>query len=134
MSKLSDIEGISDADILKLEEAGINTLEKLLQTASEKKGREDLAEKTGISEAFVLEWVKRADLARIKGINTQYADLLEFCGVDTVPELAQRRADHLHAKIVEVNDAKNLVKRVPALSHVNDWIAHAKELPRIINY
>ncbi len=134
MSKLSDIEGISDADILKLEEAGINTLEKLLQTASEKKGREDLAEKTGISEAFVLEWVKRADLARIKGINTQYADLLEFCGVDTVPELAQRRADHLHAKIVEVNDAKNLVKRVPALSHVDDWIAHAKELPRIINY
>lgn len=81
-----------------------------------------------------MKWVNRADLARIKGVSTQYADLLEFSGVDTVPELAQRRADNLHAKMVEVNDERNLVKRVPALSQVEDWIAQAKEMPRVINY
>ncbi|NOR79748.1 MAG: DUF4332 domain-containing protein, partial [Methyloprofundus sp.] len=57
------------------------------------------------------------------------ADLLECAGVDTVPELAQRRADNLHAKMMEANDEKKLVRKVPALSQVEDWVAQAKELP-----
>ncbi len=134
MSKLSDIEGIGAAYSSKLEEVGINTLEALLNAGSEKKGRKEIADNTGISEKLVLNWINRADLARVKGISTQYADLLEFAGVDTVPELAQRRADNLHAKMVEVNDEKNLVRKVPALSQVEDWVAQAKELPRVVNY
>ncbi len=134
MAKLSDIEGIGDVYSTKLEEAGINTLEKLLEAGSEKKGRKGIAEKTGISEKLLLNWVNRADLARIKGISTQYADLLEFAGVDTVPELAQRRADNLHAKMIEINDEKSLVRKVPAISQVEDWVAQAKELPRVVNY
>ena len=73
-------------------------------------------------------------MARVKGISTQYADLLECAGVDTVPELAQRRADNLHAKMVEVNGEKNLARKVPALSQVEDWVAQAKGLPRVVNY
>ena len=134
MSKLSDIEGIGAAYSSKLEEIGINTLEALLNAGSEKKGRKEIADNTGISEKLVLNWINRADLARVKGISTQYADLLEFAGVDTVPELAQRRADNLHAKMLEVNDEKNLVRKVPALSQVEDWVAQAKELPRVVNY
>jgi len=134
MSKLSDIEGIGAAYSSKLEEVGINTLEALLNAGSEKKGRKEIADNTGISEKLVLNWINRADLARVKGISTQYADLLEFAGVDTVPELAQRRADNLHAKMLEVNDEKNLVRKVPALSQVEDWVAQAKELPRVVNY
>ena len=114
--------------------AGINTLEHLLEAGSEKKGRKDIADKAGISEKLVLNWINRADLARVKGISTQYADLLEFAGVDTIPELAQRRADNLHAKMVEVNDEMNLVRKVPALSQVEDWVAQAKEFPRVVNY
>jgi hypothetical protein len=34
------------------------------------------------------------------------ADLLEAAGVDTVPELAQRKAENLHAIMKEVNDQK----------------------------
>jgi len=134
MSKLSDIEGIGAVYSAKLEEAGITTLEHLLEAGSEKKGRKEIAENAGISEKLVLNWINRADLARVKGISTQYADLLEFAGVDTVPELAQRRADNLHAKVVEVNDEKNLVRKVPALSQVEDWVAQAKGLPRVVNY
>lgn len=134
MSKLSDIEGIGEVYSAKLEDEGINTLEQLLKAGSERKGRKDIAEKTGISEKLVLNWINRADLARVKGISTQYADLLECAGVDTVPELAQRRADNLHAKMVEVNEEKNLVRKVPALSQVVDWVAQAKGLPRVVNY
>lgn len=63
-----------------------------------------------------------------------YADLLENAGVDTVPELAQRNVANLQAKMVEVNEAKNLVRQVPSLSQVESWVAQAKELPRVITH
>lgn len=134
MAKLSEIEGIGAAYSEKLQAAGINTQEQLLSTCCEKKGRKDISEKTGISEKLVLNWVNRADLARIKGVSTQYADLLECAGVDTVPELAQRNADNLQAKMAEVNEAKNLVRKVPTATQVQDWVDQAKQLPRAINY
>jgi len=60
--------------------------------------------------------------------------LLEHAGVDTVPELAQRRADNLHKKMVEVNEAKKLVRALPSESTVAKWVEQAKELPRAISY
>ena len=134
MSRLSDIEGIGEVYSAKLEDAGISTLEALLEAGSERKERKEIAENAGISEKLVLKWINRADLARVNGISTQYADLLEVAGVDTVPELAQRRADNLHATVTEVNDNIKLVRKVPALSQVENWIAQAKKLPRVVNY
>ena len=134
MSKLSDIEGIGDAYSAKLAESGITSLENLLKTCCEKKGRKELAEKSGISEKLILNWVNRADLARISGVSTQYADLLECAGVDTVPELAQRNAENLQAKMAEVNDDKNLVRKVPSATQVQDWVGQAKKLPRVVTH
>jgi len=134
VTKLSDIEGIGEAYSEKLMEAGIGSLEKLLEICCEKKARKETAEKTGISEKLILNWVNRADLSRVKGVSTQYADLLECAGVDTVPELAQRNAANLQAKMAEVNEEKNLVRQVPSESQVESWVAQAKELPRVINH
>ncbi len=134
MTHLSEIEGIGAAYDEKLKEAGINSIEQLLEIGCEKKGRKEIAEKTGISEKLILNWVNRADLTRINGVSTQYADLLEHAGVDTVPELAQRKPENLHAKMQEVNDAKNLVRKTPSLSQVEDWVTQAKELPRVVTH
>ncbi len=134
MAKLSDIEGIGEAYSAKLTEAGITSLEKLLELCCDKKGRKQIAESTGISEKLILNWVNRADLARVKGISTQYADLLECAGVDTVPELAQRNPENLLAKMTEVNEEKNLVRKLPSVSQVEDWVKQAKELPRAITH
>ncbi len=134
MSKLSDIEGIGEKYAAKLKDAGVGSLEKLLEMGAEKKGRKDIAEKSGLSEKQILNWVNRADLSRIKGVSTQYADLLECAGVDTVPELGQRNAENLHAKMVEVNEDKKLVRQVPGASQVEDWVKQAKDLPRAVNY
>jgi len=134
MTKLSEIEGIGETYSAKLTDAGITSIENLLEVCSEKKGRKELAEKADISEKLILNWANRADLSRVKGISTQYADLLEFAGVDTVPELAQRNAENLHAKMVEVNEEKSLVRQLPSVSQVEAWVAQAKELPRAINY
>lgn len=134
MTKLATIEGIGDVYAAKLEAAEINTVAQLLEKGQKPSGRKALVEATGISSKLILKWINRADLARVKGISTQYADLLEFSGVDTVPELAQRNAENLHAKMAEVNEERALVRQLPALTNVQDWIAQAKELPRAIEY
>jgi len=36
--------------------------------------------------------------------------------------------------MAEVNAAKDLVRRLPVLSQVEEWVKQAKELPRIIEY
>ena len=109
-------------------------MEQLLDKGQKPAGRKAIAETTGISSKLILKWINRADLSRVKGISTQYADLLELSGVDTAPELAQRNAENLHAKMLEVNEEKALVRQLPALKSVQDWIAQAKELPRAIEY
>lgn len=134
MSKLSSIEGVGEAYEAKLHEAGIKSVEKLLEAGAHKKDRIALAEKSGISEKLVLKWVNHADLFRIKGIAGEYAELLEAAGVDTVVELAGRNADNLANKVVEVNAEKELVRKVPTLDQIEDWIAQAKKLPRAVFY
>ena len=134
MSALIDIEGIGEAYAAKLKEVGATTQEKLLDAGSTPKGRKELAEKTGISDALILKWVNHCDLARIKGIGAEYSELLEAAGVDTVPELAGRKPENLYAKIVEVNPAKKLVRNLPVLKQVEDWVSQAKSLPRSVNY
>ncbi len=134
MAKLSDIEGLGGKNAEKLKAAGVTTLEKLLDTCCTKKGRKDVAGKTGINEKTILIWVNKADLSRIKGIATQYGDLLKYAGVDTVAELAQRNPDNLHAKMVEENEDGILVKKLPSAKQVGDWVAQAKALPRKVTY
>ncbi|VAW84484.1 hypothetical protein MNBD_GAMMA16-1616 [hydrothermal vent metagenome] len=132
MTKLSKIEGIGDIYAEKLKGAGIASIENLLDVCCEKKGRKKIGAKVNVSEKLILGWVNRADLTRINGVSTQYADLLEYTGVDTVPELAQRKPENLHEKIAQVNEEKKLVRKIPALSQIQDWVAQAKKLPRII--
>ena len=134
MTKLSEIEGIGEVYSNKLQEGGITSIEQLLEVGAEKKGRQEIADKCDISEKLVLNWVNRADLARVKGISTQYADLLECAGVDTVPELSQRNPENLRVAMEKANEEKNLVRQVPSQSQVEDWVKQAKELPRAINY
>lgn len=134
MAKIVDIEGIGEVYAAKLEAAGIPTVEELLKRAATPKGREEIVTATGISGTLILKWANRADLFRVKGISTQYSDLLEFAGVDTVPELAQRNAANLHAKLAEVNAEKKLVRALPTVEGVAAWIEHAKTLPRALNY
>jgi uncharacterized membrane protein HdeD (DUF308 family) len=132
--EVSFIEGIGPKYGELLKEQGIETPLALLESGATPKGRKRLAENTGISGKLILTWVNQADLMRIKGIGTQYADLLEEAGVDTVPELAGRNPNNLHAKVVEVNEEKHFVRHAPGLHDVEAWISEAKELPRVVRY
>ncbi len=134
MTALVDIEGIGEVYAEKLKAVGVTSVEKLLESGATPKGREDLAKQTGISQDLILKWVNRADLYRVKGIGSEYSDLLEAVGVDTVVELAQRNPEALYKKLDEVNAEKKLVRRMPTPDQVKEWVEQARQLPRAVHY
>ena len=134
MSKLETIEGIGPVLCEKLESAGVGSCENLLETGATKKGRGEIAAKCGIAEAKMLKFVNHADLMRIKGIGGEYSELLEAAGVDSVPEMAQRNAANLVAKMTSVNEEKKLVRALPSEAQVEGWIKEAGGLPKVVHH
>ncbi len=132
--KIIEIEGVGDSYASKLIEAGITTVEELLEKGATAKGRQAIAEATGISPKLILKWVNHADLFRIKGIGPQFAELLEASGVDTVKELRHRKAANLAAKVAEVNESKNLSNRTPSEKEIEKMIEMAGELEPVVTY
>lgn len=132
MTKLNTIEGINFVAVERLHAADITSVEDLLSVGCNKSGRKALAQQVGVTAGHILGWINRADLARVKGIGGEYADLLEAAGVCTVPDLAKQDAVDLHKTLQLVNRAKKLVKRVPSISRVETWVVLASKLPSII--
>ena len=132
--KIDDIEGIGPVIGGKLRAAGVADTDTLLAKANTPAQRKALAEASGLTTAQILKFANMADLYRVSGIGAEYAELLEAAGVDTVPELARRRADNLTVAMAEVNAKRALVRRVPSESEVSRWIAQAKDLPRLLEY
>jgi len=134
VAKLTDIRGIDDAIADKLRGAGATTGEKLLELGAAPAGRRQLAGDAGVDAKDLLEWVNRADLARVNGVAGVYADLLENAGVDTVKELGTRRPDNLFQAISDINAAQSLTKRLPTQADVESWVAQAKQLGGVVTY
>lgn len=134
MTNLLEIEGVGEAYRQKLAAAGIKTTEALLEKGASPKGRKEIVEKSGIGEGLILQWVNHVDLFRINGVGSEYADLLEAAGVDTVVELANRKPENLLQKMTATNLEKKLVRRLPVLKQVKSWVDQAKSLPRVIKY
>ncbi len=134
MTKVIDIEGVGPVFAQKLQSAGISTVEALLKAGATPEGRKELAAKSGVDHDKILAWVNFADLYRIKGVGSEYSQLLEVAGVDTVVELSKRVPANLHKKLVETNVEKKLVRREPSMKEVESWIEQAKKLDRVIKY
>jgi predicted flap endonuclease-1-like 5' DNA nuclease len=131
---LSFLKDLSPDQEAKLKGAGLAVVIDILRRGATAAGRAELSRSTGVPESTILKWVNFADLLRIKGVGAVYARLLEAAGVDTVVELAQRNPVNLHARLVEVNAEQKLSGRDPRQEEVTDWVAQAKELPRIVEY
>lgn len=131
---IQSIEGVGPKIGEAFRNAGIRNVEQLLDAGANRSARRALAEKTGISEARVLEFVNMADLFRINGVASQYAELLEGAGVDTVKELKNRNAENLTETMTKINGKKGLVRRAPSVKVVSGWIMQAKALPPKVSY
>jgi predicted RecB family nuclease len=126
--------GLPTRDATKLRKNGVRTTDSLLRVAATKTGRRSLAGKTKLSERDVLGWVNRADLMRVKGIGSEYADLLEMSGVDTIKELRRRNPDRLLETMMDLNGRKMVVRRLPTNGMVSGWVAAADDLDPIVKY
>ena len=131
---IEDIQGIADVHSHKLRAAGIATAEILLERGGKRAGREKLARDTGINETLILKWVNRADLMRVKGVGSEYSDLLEAAGVDSPSELRHRIPEHLFKKLEEVNATRHLVRRLPTEHEVEEWVKEATALPKTVEH
>lgn len=132
MPSIDAIEGIGQKRATLLRKNGIRTTEALLKRGATRRGRKELAKTTKLDEKLVLEWINRADLMRCKGVGSEYSDLLEAAGVDTVKELRRRNPVSLTAKMIELNDQKRLVRRLPTEAMVTGWIEDAKGLDQVV--
>ena len=88
--KIIDVEGIGPVYAEKLQAVGLKTTEEYLEKCATPAGRKALAEETDISPKLILKWANHADLFRINGIASQFAELLEAAGVDTVKARSPR--------------------------------------------
>ena len=107
------IESIGPVMKDKLAAAGVSTVEGLLEKGATKAGRKAIADASGLDESKVLDWVNMADLFRINGVASQFAELLKAAGVDTVKELRTRNAENLHAALVKTQEEKRLNQSSP---------------------
>jgi len=136
MASLTKVGQIGKRYQKQLQKAGISTTEALLKNGATRKGRNQIAKESGISAKLILEWVNRADLFRISGVATRYANLLEQSGVDTVVELGKRVPENLLARMAKANSKgkKKLIRQLPGLKQLKKWIRHAKRLKRVVSH
>jgi len=133
--KIEDVEGIGPVYAGKLGAAGVASTDDLLEKGAKPGGRHALEEATGIAHSLILEWVNHVDLMRIKGVGSEYSDLLEAAGVDSPAELARRNAGNLATTVQEVVAARpSIVRRVPSESELQDWIDQSKKLPKVVEH
>jgi predicted flap endonuclease-1-like 5' DNA nuclease len=133
-TQVKELKGVSDALAEALKARDIKTNEQLVEASATPDQRKALATDCGCDVKELLQIANRADLARVKGVSGVYSDLLEHAGVDTVKELATRRADNLHAKLGETNESLKLTQRPPTAAQVQDWVEQAKGLPKMLTY
>jgi predicted flap endonuclease-1-like 5' DNA nuclease len=129
-----DISDIGADDAGRLKSAGIRTTLGLLDAAKNPKGRKLLAEEIGIDEKRILSWANTADRMRIKGIGSEYADLLQAAGVDTVKELKYRNPARLAEALAEINAKRKLARVLPSPRAVERWVEQAKRIQLKISY
>ncbi len=131
---IESIEGIGPAYARKLRAVGITNTKHLLDLCCDRKGRRRTSESSAVSEGQLLEWANMADLMRISGVGTQYSELLEAAGVDTVKELRRRNAENLHAALADANSGKKLTRKLPPLATVRRWIDASKSMKPLIQH
>jgi predicted flap endonuclease-1-like 5' DNA nuclease len=133
--RIEEVEGIGPVYASKLEQAGVRSTDDLLEQGAKPSGRARLATETGIDGGLILEWVNHVDLMRIKGVGSEYSDLLEAAGVDSPAELARRNAANLATTFQEVDAARpDMVRRVPSESEIQGWIDQSKDLPKVVEH
>lgn len=130
---IEEIEGIGKGYGKKLREIGIETTANLLEKCPDISSMQPVVETMNLEDWVIHSWVSMADLMRVRGIDGQYAELLNFSDIHTAQALANANSAGLTAKLKQVNDKEHRVNEVPGNDTVAGWIDHAKTLTTLLN-
>lgn len=128
MARIDQVSGIDHKQATRLRKAGVRTSDRLIEEAATRRGRTELSKSTGLSPRDLQRWVHHADLLRVKGVGSEYAELLVTAGVDTLRDLRRRNPTALLAKIIGLNGSRRVVDRLPTEGMVEGWIESAGNL------
>jgi len=133
MASISSIRSIGHRNATKLRKSKVRTTESLLEQASTRRGRSVVSDRTGIATADLLKWAQQADMMRVGGIGSEYADLLSAVGVDTIKLLRRRNAENLMVAMSQINTRRRLVQRLPTIEMVQGWIDTAGDIEPLVS-
>jgi len=131
---LKDFLGVNHRYTQALRREGVFTSEHMLKVGRTAEDRKNLAEKTGVPLAAVLELVKLADLSRIVGLKRKRARLYYDAGLDSLDKIAQWDPEEMQQMFVKFVERTGFDGTPPPASEAAFAVKLAKYLPRIVEY
>ena len=132
--ELKNFRDVNHVYVMTLAQNGIRDIDQMLAAGSTKEDRQVLAERTGIPQARILEFVKLSDLARIPGVKGIRARLYYDAGIDTPEKIAALEPEELRTQVVEYV-SKSGFDGVPTLpAEAIYTVEKARALPKIVEY
>lgn len=121
--KMSDLKGIDQSLVAKLQAAGIETTSDMMKAWLDPIARAKVTAGAGLDEAQLTRMVSMARMARTKGVGPKYADLLVTAGVIGRKSLSKHTPAGLVKRLADVNASKRTPGPVPTLREVEGWFA-----------
>lgn len=124
--KLEQIEGIGPFFAERLMSAGVHNSDELLSRCSTDEGKRRLADSAAVSVRQLSTWMHQADLMRVSGIGSEFGQLLEVSGVESVEQLSKRDPENIVNLLHRVNSERKLTRAVPSIKTVAKWVERAR--------
>lgn len=115
----------------KLRRANLHDADRLVAAVAQPGTRTTLAQRLQVEPDLLLSVGQQAEMTRVVGIGSVYADLLTFIGVKTLSQLAAANPQNLSERMAAAAVAHH-VWRLPSRSQVTAWVAQARELDVVI--
>ncbi|MCF2139209.1 MAG: DUF4332 domain-containing protein [Candidatus Lokiarchaeota archaeon] len=126
--KIEELEGIGPKYAEALKKIGITKTDELLKI--KQKDVADVAKKINVPKKNLDKWIEIADLMRIKGVAEEYSEALNRIGIDSVKEFKHRNAANTLTKLEELNRKfPDILRKLPNIDMIKEWISEAKKLP-----
>ncbi|PIQ24316.1 hypothetical protein COW36_23975 [bacterium (Candidatus Blackallbacteria) CG17_big_fil_post_rev_8_21_14_2_50_48_46] len=130
---LQEIKGLAHTFVNKLKELNIRTTEDILRVASNRKNRDMISKRTGLSERSILRLVHTADICRVPSMGPENAAMLELIAITTLAEMMKLKPLELYNKIQQAKIKMNQqgILFLPTKKQVAQWFEEASELQPI---
>jgi hypothetical protein len=129
---LSGFRGVDPEAVERLATAGIRNVKQMLEAGATSRGREALAEETGLALDPILELVKLSDLARIPGIKGIRARLYHDAGVDTIEKMAAWEPEAMRDMVADFVERTGFDGIAPLPGEASFSVTRARSLPKVV--